>query len=67
MFISTPGFAVGGSDGRRWLYLEDDVRAQGLEPIQLDVFGGNERARSFYRSLGYTEQAVHMGKRLGPS
>jgi ribosomal protein S18 acetylase RimI-like enzyme len=46
--------------------LEDDVRSRGLARIQLNVFGGNERARALYRSLGYAEQAVTMGKPLGP-
>jgi ribosomal protein S18 acetylase RimI-like enzyme len=46
--------------------LEHDVRSQGLGRIQLNVFGGNGRARSLYRSLGYAEQAVTMGKTLDP-
>jgi ribosomal protein S18 acetylase RimI-like enzyme len=46
--------------------LEDDVRSHGLGRIQLNVFGGNERARALYRSLGYAEQAVTMGKTLDP-
>jgi ribosomal protein S18 acetylase RimI-like enzyme len=46
--------------------LEDDVRSHGLGRIHLNVFGGNERARSLYRSLGYAELAVTMGKSLGP-
>jgi ribosomal protein S18 acetylase RimI-like enzyme len=46
------------------LVLEDEVRAHGLDRIELNVFGGNEVARGLYRSLGYAESAVHMGKRL---
>ena len=46
------------------LMLEDEVRARGLTRIDLNVFGGNEVARSLYRSLGYAEWAVQMGKEL---
>jgi ribosomal protein S18 acetylase RimI-like enzyme len=42
--------------------LEDEVRARGLSHIALNVFGGNEAARSLYRSLGYAETAVWMRK-----
>lgn len=44
------------------LLLEDEVRARGLSHIALNVFGGNEIARSLYRSLGYAETAVWMRK-----
>jgi len=44
------------------LLAEDEVRARGLSHIALNVFGGNEIARSLYRSLGYTETAVFMRK-----
>ena len=44
--------------------LEDEVRAQGFDRIMLNVFGGNERARSLYRGLGYDEAAVHMLKAI---
>jgi ribosomal protein S18 acetylase RimI-like enzyme len=44
--------------------LEDEVRAAGLDRIALNVFGGNEVARSLYRSLGYRETAVMMRKEL---
>ena len=46
------------------LALEDDVRAHGLDRIELNVFGGNEVARGLYRSLGFAESAVYMGKDL---
>jgi GNAT superfamily N-acetyltransferase len=42
--------------------LEDEARRQGAARIELNVFGGNEAARSLYRSLGYTEDAVVMSK-----
>jgi ribosomal protein S18 acetylase RimI-like enzyme len=44
--------------------LEDEARALGHDRIDLNVFGGNEVARGLYRSLGYEERAVMMGKRL---
>jgi GNAT superfamily N-acetyltransferase len=44
--------------------LEDEARERGAERIELNVFGGNEAARSLYRSLGYGETAVVMTKRL---
>jgi GNAT superfamily N-acetyltransferase len=40
------------------------VRDRGVAAIWLNVFGGNEVARSLYRSLGYAEASVHMSKRL---
>jgi len=46
------------------LLLEDEARAHGLDRIELNVFGGNEVARGLYRSLGYEERAVTMGKKL---
>jgi ribosomal protein S18 acetylase RimI-like enzyme len=44
--------------------LEPRVRELGYDRIVLNVFGGNEVARSLYRSLGYTERAVIMAKEL---
>jgi ribosomal protein S18 acetylase RimI-like enzyme len=44
------------------LLAEDEVRARGLSHIALNVFGGNEVARSLYQSLGYVETAVFMRK-----
>ncbi len=44
--------------------LEEEARALGAARIELNVFGGNDVARGLYRSLGYAEQAVYMGKRL---
>ncbi len=46
------------------LALEDDVRSAGLDRIELNVFGGNEVARGLYRSLGFAESAVYMGKNV---
>lgn len=44
--------------------LEALARERGTASIWLNVFGGNDVARSLYRSLGYVESAVHMSKRL---
>jgi ribosomal protein S18 acetylase RimI-like enzyme len=44
------------------LLAEDKVRGWGLSHIALNVFGGNEIARSLYTSLGYAETAVFMRK-----
>ena len=46
------------------LLLEDEVRARGLSRVALNVFGGNDVARSLYRSVGYSETAVFMSKEL---
>jgi ribosomal protein S18 acetylase RimI-like enzyme len=43
---------------------EEEARARGIGRIELNVFGGNEVARSLYRSLGYAETSVQMGKDL---
>jgi ribosomal protein S18 acetylase RimI-like enzyme len=44
--------------------LEAEVRERGLDQLQLNVFGGNEQARGLYRSLGFQELSVQMGKEL---
>lgn len=44
------------------LLFEAEVKQRGFCRIELNVFGGNERARALYRSLGYQELAVTMGK-----
>jgi ribosomal protein S18 acetylase RimI-like enzyme len=46
------------------LAFEERARERGAAAVKLNVFGGNEAARSLYRSLGYTEEAVQMGKPL---
>jgi ribosomal protein S18 acetylase RimI-like enzyme len=43
---------------------EEDARAHGLKRASLLVLGGNEVARSLYRSLDYAERAVFMSKSL---
>jgi ribosomal protein S18 acetylase RimI-like enzyme len=44
--------------------LEEEVRARGIDSIELNVLGGNTVARSLYRSLGYMETFIGMRKRL---
>jgi ribosomal protein S18 acetylase RimI-like enzyme len=45
--------------------LETEVGRRGFARLELNVFAGNSRARSLYRSLGFAETSVHMGKDLG--
>jgi ribosomal protein S18 acetylase RimI-like enzyme len=47
------------------LALEAEARSLGLDRIRLNVFGHNDVARNLYRSLGYEELSVLMGKPLG--
>ncbi len=55
----------GRSFGREAMLLfEDEVRRRGLSQANLTVLGGNDVARSLYRSLGYVERAVFMSKDL---
>ena len=39
-------------------------RERGVARVELTVLGGNEVARTLYRSPGYEESAVSMGKDL---
>lgn len=43
---------------------EEEARRRGIDRVELNVFGGNEVARNLYRSLGYSEVSVWMGKEL---
>jgi ribosomal protein S18 acetylase RimI-like enzyme len=57
--------ARGRGYGREGMRLfEEDARARGLSAVSLNVFGGNEVARTLYRSLGYAESFVEMTKPL---
>jgi ribosomal protein S18 acetylase RimI-like enzyme len=47
------------------LAAEDRCRDRGAESLSLNVFGGNQAARSLYEQLGYVTTAVHMTKPLG--
>ena len=40
------------------------ARERGFDNIWLNVFAGNDVARSLYLSLGYGEASLHMSKRL---
>jgi len=52
--------------GRETMRLfEEDARSSGLDQFNLTVLGGNDVARSLYRSLGYSERAVFMSKSPG--
>ena len=46
------------------LLFEEEARRRGRSQANLTVLGGNEVARSLYRSLGYVERAVFMSKDL---
>ena len=51
--------------GRETMRLaEAEAKVRGLDRIDLNVFGGNDVARGLYRSLGYEELTVWMGKNL---
>jgi RimJ/RimL family protein N-acetyltransferase len=51
--------------GRQAMWLvEAEARRRGLQAVELNVFGGNARARHLYVSLGYQEVAVYMRKPL---
>jgi ribosomal protein S18 acetylase RimI-like enzyme len=54
-----------GYGRRATALLEEEVKARGITEIQLNVWGGNEAARSLYRSQGYFDRAVEMAKELG--
>ncbi|HZQ82009.1 MAG TPA: GNAT family N-acetyltransferase [Gaiellaceae bacterium] len=57
--------ARGRGIGRAAMTLAEGIaRERGLGRIELNVFGGNDVARGLYRSLGYDEVAVYMGKDL---
>ncbi len=46
------------------LLAEEEARSRGIDRIDLNVLGGNGPARRLYRSLGYEELSVWMGKDL---
>jgi ribosomal protein S18 acetylase RimI-like enzyme len=60
----TPQYRGRGFGREAMLLFEDEVRRRGLSQANLTVLGGNEVARSLYRSLGYAERAVFMSKDL---
>jgi ribosomal protein S18 acetylase RimI-like enzyme len=44
--------------------LEAEARSRGLPVVEFNVWGGNAVARSLYRTLGYEERSVSMGKNV---
>jgi len=46
-------------------HVEELAAADGIDRVELNVFGDNLRARTLYRSLGYTEMSRQMYKTLG--
>jgi GNAT superfamily N-acetyltransferase len=53
----------GRGHGRAAMLLaEEEARRRGIDRVELNVFGGNQVARELYRSLGYDDVAVWMGK-----
>ena len=44
--------------------LEAEARSRGLPVVEFNVWGGNAVARSLYRTLGYEERSVFMGKNV---
>ena len=63
--LSIDAHARGRGFGRQAMeLLEEEVRRLGFPAIALNVFGGNDPARSLYRSLGYREISVWMSKEL---
>jgi GNAT superfamily N-acetyltransferase len=51
--------------GREALRLaEEEARSRGMRRMALNVLGGNDVARSLYRTAGYAEASVHMTRAL---
>jgi ribosomal protein S18 acetylase RimI-like enzyme len=48
------------------LFVEDEAQRRGFGHVALNVFGGNQKARDLYRSLGYEERAIAMSKTVDP-
>ncbi|HWA51392.1 MAG TPA: GNAT family N-acetyltransferase [Dongiaceae bacterium] len=46
--------------------VEDWARDKGFRLLGLDVFANNQRARAFYRRLGYREDSLRLTKPLAP-
>jgi hypothetical protein len=43
---------------------EQQARARGFPKVMLNLFGGHERGRALYHSLGFAKVSVPMGKPL---
>jgi ribosomal protein S18 acetylase RimI-like enzyme len=59
-----PDYRGRGSAARAMLLFEDEARSRSISHLGLTVLGGNNVARSLYRSLGWAERAVFMAKTL---
>jgi ribosomal protein S18 acetylase RimI-like enzyme len=64
VYIDEP-FRGRGFGRQAMALLEEEVRAAGLPGLDLNVWGGNDLARSLYRKLGFEERAIFMSKELG--
>jgi ribosomal protein S18 acetylase RimI-like enzyme len=53
-----------GLGRKAMLFAEEEASRRGVSRVSLNVFGGNDAARSLYRSLGYKELATLMRKDL---
>ena len=60
-----PGFQGRGYGRAAMGLAEEEARTRDIGRVELNVFGGNDVARNLYRSLGYVETSVQMGKDLG--
>jgi GNAT superfamily N-acetyltransferase len=45
--------------------VEDWARGKGFRLLGLDVFANNQRARAFYRRMGYAEDSLRLTKVIG--
>jgi ribosomal protein S18 acetylase RimI-like enzyme len=63
--IELDASARGKGHGREAMRLfENHARSHGVHGVALNVWAGNEAARSLYRKTGYSEQSVWMSKSL---
>jgi ribosomal protein S18 acetylase RimI-like enzyme len=53
-----------GAADRLMAGVEDWARGKGFRLLGLDVFANNQRARAFYRRLGYQEDSLRLTKPL---
>lgn len=59
-----PEYRGRGLGREAMLLFEDEARSRSISHLGLTVLGGNDVARSLYRSLGWAERAVFMAKTL---
>jgi ribosomal protein S18 acetylase RimI-like enzyme len=63
----TPSHRRSGVGRRLFEEVEDRFAARGFDWVTLGMMALNERARSFYRAMGYRETYRFMGKPLRPA